>query len=118
MSDVSQILTWATLLARWTDFARSAVALPREGEGGRLRQAVPSLIGLQAVTHALAELDRLPELERSVGLDRAEVLIGRYDAAIGAIWAGEPRPDNVSEFVTDANAALEGAKRLLRPSAQ
>jgi hypothetical protein len=118
MADVSQVLTWATLLARWTDFAKSAVALPRDGEGGRVRQAVPSLIGLQAVTHALAELERLPEAERALGLDRAEVLIGRYDAAIAAIWAGEPVPDSVAEFVSDASVALAGARRLHGPAAE
>ncbi len=111
-----QAIAWATLLARWTDFARSAVALPREGHGGKVRQAVPALIGLQAVTNALTELERLPEDERAVGLDRAEVLIGRYSVDIASIWAG-PVPENVKDFVGDAQLALSAAAARHRPGA-
>ena len=42
-------LTWAVLLARWTDFARSALALPEVGEPGLVRQSVTDIITLQAV---------------------------------------------------------------------
>jgi hypothetical protein len=114
MSGVQQVLTWSALLARWMDFAKSAVALPRDGEGGRLRAAVPALIGLQAVTHALAELDQLPPPERGVGLDRAEVLIERYGDDLRAIWNGT-LPAQVSEVVRDARVALEAAAALQSP---
>ena len=116
MADVPQVLTWATLLASWADFAKSALAMPRDGEGGLLRQAVPSLIGLQALTHALAELGRLPQDERAVGLDRAEVLIGRYGADLALIWRRKP-PAAVNEFVEDARLALAAARALHGPSA-
>jgi hypothetical protein len=105
MSGETRVLTWATLLAKWSEFAQSAVFLPRDGEGGRLRDAVPALIGLQAVTHALAELELLPEAERALGLDRAEVLVGRYGAELSRIWEGPPPPD-VAEFEAHARAAL------------
>lgn len=48
-------LTWAVLLARWTEFARSAVALPKEGEAGLVRQSVADIITLQAVWFALGD---------------------------------------------------------------
>jgi hypothetical protein len=114
MGEVSQVLTWATLLARWTEFARGAVALPLDGESGRIRQAVPFLIGLQALTNALAELERLPYDERAVGLDRAELLIGRYGADIASIWTGRV-PESVKEFVGDAQLALSAAAARHRP---
>jgi hypothetical protein len=109
MTEVQRVLTWAALLARWTEFAKSAVALPRDGEGGKLREAVPALIGLQAVAHALAELDQLPEEERALGLDRAEVLIGRYGAALAALW-GADMPSQVQEVLEDARLALRAAR--------
>ena len=111
MSDAIRFATWAALLARWTDFAKAALALPHEGESGKLRQAVPALIGLQAVTQALAELDRLPRSERAVGLDRAAILIKRYESELGTVWAG-PVPVDMLELVADAKQALEAAQSL------
>ena len=75
-------LTWAVLLARWTDFARSAVALPQDGEAGMVRQSVTDIITLQAVWFALGHLDDLEGPERALGLDRSGVLISRHSAAI------------------------------------
>ncbi len=106
MSGEPQILTWAVLLSRWMDFARSALALPREGESGRIRRAVPALIGLQAVTCALSEVPLLPVHEQSVARDRAEVLIRRYEADLRAIWEAEPLPGSVAEFIDDARLSL------------
>lgn len=106
MKDEQHVLTWAVLLARWMDFARSALALPKGGESGRVRRAVPALIGLQAVTHALAEVPLLPVHEQAVARDRAEVLIRRYEADLHAIWEAEPLPDSVAEFADDARLSL------------
>ena len=69
-------LTWAVLLGRWVEFARSSVALPGTGDGRRLRDSVPDLIMLQAVWFALEHLGELGAGERALGLDRAEE-IGR-----------------------------------------
>src|SRR5262245_33826970 len=101
MSGETRVLTWAALLAKWTEFAKAAVALPREGDGGRLRRAVPALIGLQAVTQALGELNRLPKYERAVGLDRATILINRYTGELTSIWQGQ-EPAEVAELASDA----------------
>jgi hypothetical protein len=112
MSRETEALTWAALLAKWTEFAKSAVALPTEGEGGKLRRAVPALIGLQAVTHALAELDRLPRDERAVGLDRASILITKYTGELTSIWSQEPPPE-VAELASDARHAWDAAAQAL-----
>ena len=53
-------MTWAALLGKWTEFAQSALALPDDDEGGRLREAVPAIIGLQAVTHVTMQATPTP----------------------------------------------------------
>lgn len=103
-------LTWSSLLAHWTEMARSALALPTEGEGGRWRAAVAPVIGLQAITFALAELDRLPAGERAAGLDRAEVGARRYAAELHDIWKGMELPGEVVALVEDARRALTAAR--------
>lgn len=99
-------MTWAALLARWTEFAKSAVALPKEGEGGRLREAVPSIIALQAVHHALGEIDALPTDEYALAQDRGEVLIRTHAEALHALWRGEALHEGLREIIDDARTAL------------
>jgi len=106
VKDAQQILTWAVLLSRWTDFARSAVALPKVGESGKIRRAVPAIIGLQAVTYALAEVPILPAQEQGVARDRAQVLINKYAAELAGIWEAQPIPAPVAESLDDARASL------------
>jgi len=104
-------LTWAVLLGRWVDFARSAVALPDDAEGTRLRQSVGDIIQLQAVWFALQHLGDLPPAERALGLDRAAVLIDRHADALAKRYA-EPDaalPAMVAELIADARAQLAAA---------
>lgn len=105
-------LTWAVLLARWTDFARSAVALPEDGELGLVRRSVTDIITLQAVWFALRQMDELDEEERAMGLNRAGLLIERHRDAIEKRFAGYALPeglvsllDDVSEAYTELNEA-------------
>lgn len=98
-------LTWAALLARWVEFARSAVALPDTAEGNALRDSVPDIIQLQAVWFALQHLDELDADQRALGLDRAEVLIEKHADALCRRW-GESLPDMVRELIDDAHAQL------------
>lgn len=104
------VITWAGLLAKWTEFAQSAAALPKTADGDRMRACVPSIIGLQAITHALAELDRLPEDEYAVGQDRAEVVIKRHAGEIHAAWEAEPLPEALQEIIGDARLALRATR--------
>lgn len=102
-------MTWAALLARWADFARSAAVFPDSGDPGRLREAVPAIIALQAVTHALSELDRLDADERALGLDLAEMQIRRHAGELNRIWHGQEMPEGIVELVEDALMALDAA---------
>jgi hypothetical protein len=103
-------LTWAALLGRWTEFARSAVALPKKGETGRFRAAVPDIIALQALTHALAEVDELPLAERAVAMDTAGVQVQKHTAGLHEVWRGEALPIGIQELIADARAAFAAAR--------
>jgi len=100
-------LTWAVLLGRWVDFAKSALALPTEGQGRLLRESVSDIIMLQAVWFALQHLDSLEDDERALGIARAEVLIERHAAALEHRWRGKQMPEELVRLLTDAREALE-----------
>lgn len=101
--------TWAALLAHWTEFAQAAKALPVTGEGGRWKSSTAAIIGLQAVTFALADLAKLAADERRLALDRARILIHANAATIHEAWKGEHLPPGLIELINDARAALRAA---------
>ncbi len=107
-------LTWAALLGRWMTFARSALALPENEEGRRLRESVADIITLQAVWFALQHLDELDNEQRALGLDRAELLINRHAQSLAARWPDEQAmPDLIRELINDvANQLQIAASRL------
>lgn len=102
-------LTWAALLGRWLDFARASVALPGDAEGRRWNASVAPIITLQAVAFALGQLNGLPEDERALGLDRAEILLRQESGRLNATWRGEPMPALLIELMQDASHALRSA---------
>jgi len=102
-------LTWAALLGRCTELARASAALPAEGEPGRWRDAVPSIVTLHSVTHALGELDELDDADRPVALDQAEILCREASTKLHGLWRGEPLPETLSELVGDSRVAFEMA---------
>lgn len=106
-----RVISWAGLLAKWTEFAQSAMALPRTSDGERMRACVPAIIGLQAIIHALAELDSLPADEYALGQDRAEVVTRRHIDEIHGAWAGEPLPEGLAELIGDARGALRATRQ-------
>lgn len=108
-------LTWPALLAHWTAFAQSSLALPKTAEGDRWRASVPSVIGLQAVTLALKDIDRLAsdtdaEGERALGLDKAGILIRQYAGELNGIFKGVTLHEELATLIDDARAALKTAR--------
>ena len=100
-------MTWPLLLAQWTQFARASAALPADGAGRRWRDATPAIIELQAIAHALADLDALAEPDdRPVALDRAAVVIRARASDLARCWKGEPMPASVVETLADVEHAL------------
>ena len=105
-------LTWSVLLAKWVEFARSAVALSSGGAEGLFKQSVPDIIGLQAVWFALDELAELSPEQRALGIDRAAVLIAKHTEALQNRWSQIPLPEGIAELITDAQDRLEKARGL------
>jgi len=104
-------LTWASLLGQWAAFAQASKGLPRNVEGARWRGAVAPIIELQAVTFALADLEKLKlPGERAVGVDTAQILIRKDAALLHELWRGEELPREVVSLMEDAQAALAAAK--------
>lgn len=107
-------LTWAALLGRWVEFARSALALPDDAPGRALRSAVPDIIGLQAVTMALGEAGELEPDQRALGLDRARVLIERHTRHLRKLFEDGGLPDKLAELIDDADAAVRQVEAMMR----
>lgn len=101
-----EALTWTGLLAQWVQFAQASLALPDTVEGPRWRASVPEVINLQAVTFALADLDRLPADERPLALDKAQMLIEQSESQLQAIWPVQESRASLREIIADARLAL------------
>lgn len=106
-------LTWAVLLARWTDFARSAVALSEEGQPGLVRQSVTDIITLQAVWFSLGQMEELDQTEQAIGVDRAGVLITRHTSSIQARFGDHPLPEDLQSLLDDVATAYERQRHSL-----
>ena len=102
-------LTWTILLARWTQFAKSSLKLPKTAEGDRWRAAVAPIISLQAVTNAMAELDELEFDERALAFDKSQVIVRSRAEELNTLWAGEELPEAIIEMIGDAKLAIECA---------
>ncbi|MEX2214992.1 MAG: hypothetical protein WD768_12735 [Phycisphaeraceae bacterium] len=102
-------LTWAVLLGRWLDFARSAIALPTDGDGQRMRESVADVIMLQAVWFALKNLGDLDAAEKALGIDRAEVLVEKHASALKERWQ-DRMPESMKELIADAVEQLSVMK--------
>lgn len=100
-------LTWAVLLGKWVQFAKSAVALPDDEQGRKLRASVPDLIMLQAVWFALQHMNELSSNERALGLDRAALLIEQHEQNLHHCWFPKELPDRVLELIRDARQMLD-----------
>ena len=101
-----ETLTWTALLGKWIEFAQTSVALPRDAEGDRWRASVAPIVNLQAVTFALAELGDLPEVDRPLARDKAEMLIMENESTLETIWTASGLPDSLREITSDARLAL------------
>lgn len=102
-------LAWSALLGQWMDFARASLVLPDEGEGGRWKRAVPSIIELQATVCALRDLASIEPADRPWARDRAELVVRRASAELSALWPDEGLPAQLVELQHDATIALREA---------
>lgn len=101
--------TWPALLAHWLNFAQASIAFPKTPEGDRLRAAVPSIINLQAVTFALAEIHLLPAQDRPAAIDKAAHLIDQHAALLIGLFARDPNTE-ITTLIHDARATLDALR--------
>jgi aminoglycoside phosphotransferase (APT) family kinase protein len=101
--------TWPALLAHWLAFAQASSAFPRNPQGDRLRAAVPSIINLQAVTFALAELHLLPTADRAPAIDKAAHLIDQHAKLLTNLFAEAPN-EEIATLINDARAVLQAVR--------
>jgi len=104
-----QQLTWAVLLSKWVELAQSAAALGPDTQSQALRKLVPDIIMLQAVWHALNELEHLEMTEQKLGCLRALWLIDRHEKVIRDTWPDDQLPALLQELIADAKEAYEKA---------
>ena len=109
--DVKQ-LTWAALIGRWVEFAQAAVGLADDGDGAAWKQIVPAVIGLQAVTMALGDLDELSDDQRALGMDRASILIDRHSMEIEMAFPDRRDQPGLQDVMVKARHALRDARKL------
>ncbi|MCE9620302.1 MAG: hypothetical protein K8R92_10400 [Planctomycetes bacterium] len=109
MAESSSDITWPALLARWIEFAQAAKAWPAGLEVQRLRESVASVIALQAVTHALGELDRVAPSARAFARDSAEVAIEEAVKRLESAWKGAVLPAEIAALVQEARQALRAS---------
>lgn len=108
----SKDLSWPLLLAKWTEYAKAAVALPSTEQGNRDRDSVPAVIALQATAFALSEIHRLPTDERLLGIERAEYIVRERSTELDKLWRGHPMPEAMLDLLTDARHAVQFAFAL------
>jgi hypothetical protein len=105
------LVTWATLLGHWTDLVKAGEGLKRsDDEDDRAwRASLPEVIRLQAITFALAELDRVEIPDRGLARDRATIGVEEASAQLDALWSGVSMPEALLEIASDAARAVEAA---------
>ncbi len=64
-------------------------------------------MSLQAVTFALGDLAAIPEIDRPLARDRADLAVTEAAGALDRIWKGEEMPEGLLEVAADARRAVE-----------
>lgn len=107
----TELVTWTTLLGHWTDLVKAGEGLRRSSdEDDRAwRASIPEVIRLQAITFALAELDRIEVPDRGLARDRAAIGVEEASARLDVLWSGVSMPEALLEIAGDASLALETA---------
>jgi hypothetical protein len=113
-----EALTWAGLLAQWVRFAQASLVLPNDAIGASWRASVPAVINLQAVTFALADIQKLAREEHALALDKADLIIAQSASVIERAWGGDGPPQVLREIERDARLALAARRAAASLDAQ
>ena len=104
------VVTWTTLLARWTALVKAGeglvLATPDEADAQRWRASIPEIVILQAVTFALGDLESLAGIDRSIARDRADLAVTESCGRLDGVWRGLEMPAGLLEVASDARRAV------------
>lgn len=82
-------------------------AAPRDADAHRWRDSIPEIVSLQAVTFALGDLAAIPQVDRPLARDRADLAVTESASSLDRIWKGEEMPGALLEVAADARRAVE-----------
>ena len=109
----TSVVTWTTLLARWTALVKAGeglvLAAPDDADAQRWRASIPEILTLQSVTFALGDLESLPVADRSIARDRADLAVTESSGRLDEIWRGLEMPSGLLEVASDARRTVQGA---------
>ena len=105
------VVTWATLLARWTALVKAGeglvLAAPDDADAQRWRASIPEIVTLQSVTFALGDLESLDQVDRSIARDRADLAVTESCGRLDGVWRGLEMPPGLLEVASDARRAVQ-----------
>lgn len=111
LDPLTDIGTWAALLGHWTALVKAGeglvLAAPDDPDSSRWRDSIPEVVTLQSVTFALGDLARLPEVDRPLARDRADLAVTAAAAALDRCWHGVEMPTSILEIAADARRAVD-----------
>ncbi len=110
---ITNLGTWSALLGHWIALVKAGEGLvqaaPDDLDAARWRASIPEVVTLQAITFALSDLPRLPEADRPLARDRADLGVTAAASALDEIWHGVEMPESVLEIAGDARRAVDQA---------
>lgn len=113
LDPLTGIGTWAALLGHWTALVKAGeglvLAAPTDAGAARWRDSIPEVVTLQSVTFALGDLARLPEIDRPLARDRADLAVTAAAAALDRLWRAVEMPESLLEIASDARRAVDQA---------
>ena len=105
------VVTWATLLARWTALVKAGeglvMAAPDDADARRWRASIPDIVTLQSVTFALGDLESVADVDRSIARDRADLAVTESCGRLDELWRGLEMPPALLEVASDARQAVQ-----------
>ena len=105
------VVTWTTLLARWTALVKAGeglvLAAPDDADAQRWRASIPEVVTLQSITFALGDLASLATVDRSIARDRADLAVTESSGRLDEAWRGLEMPPALLEVAADARQAVQ-----------
>lgn len=111
LDPLTDLGTWSALLGHWSALVKAGeglvLAAPDDADAARWRASIPEVISLQSITFALRDLARLPEADRPLARDRADLTVTASASSLDTIWRGVEMPSVLLDVAADARREVE-----------